>query len=192
MITLRQLRYLSALAKHGHFGRAAEACAVTQPALSMQIRDLERTLGVARGGTAAGRRDADRCRARNRPPRRGRADGLARSGRFCPPSQRAADGAADARRHSVAGALSAAANSAAAAKPVSGIAAGTAGNPDPAIGRGHQERRARCRDAGTAGRRARHRYDRAVRGSVSAGGAGERSAAQATRGLPPTTSIRAG
>jgi LysR family hydrogen peroxide-inducible transcriptional activator len=47
MITLRQLRYLLALAKHGHFGRAAEACAVTQPALSMQIRDLERTLGVA-------------------------------------------------------------------------------------------------------------------------------------------------
>jgi LysR family transcriptional regulator, hydrogen peroxide-inducible genes activator len=46
MITLRQLRYLAALAKHGHFGRAAEACAITQPALSMQIRDLERTLGV--------------------------------------------------------------------------------------------------------------------------------------------------
>eukprot|EP01035_Chromulina_nebulosa_P039044 gene39044-52748_t len=44
MITLRQLRYLAALARHGHFGRAAEACAVTQPALSMQIRDLERTL----------------------------------------------------------------------------------------------------------------------------------------------------
>jgi LysR family transcriptional regulator, hydrogen peroxide-inducible genes activator len=47
MITLRQLRYLSALARYGHFGRAAEACSVTQPALSMQIRDLERTLGVA-------------------------------------------------------------------------------------------------------------------------------------------------
>jgi len=47
MVTLRQLQYLSALAKYGHFGRAAEACAVTQPALSMQIRDLERTLGVA-------------------------------------------------------------------------------------------------------------------------------------------------
>jgi len=46
MITLRQLRYLSGLAKHRHFGRAAEACAVTQPALSMQIRDLERLLGV--------------------------------------------------------------------------------------------------------------------------------------------------
>jgi LysR family hydrogen peroxide-inducible transcriptional activator len=47
MITLRQLKYLSALAQHAHFGRAAEACAVTQPALSMQIRDLEKQLGVA-------------------------------------------------------------------------------------------------------------------------------------------------
>jgi LysR family transcriptional regulator, hydrogen peroxide-inducible genes activator len=46
MITLRQLRYLDALAEHRHFGRAAEACAVTQPALSMQIRDLEKRLGV--------------------------------------------------------------------------------------------------------------------------------------------------
>jgi LysR family hydrogen peroxide-inducible transcriptional activator len=46
MITLKQLRYLSALAAHRHFGRAAEACSVTQPALSMQIRDLERQLGV--------------------------------------------------------------------------------------------------------------------------------------------------
>lgn len=46
MITLRQLRYLSALAAHGHFGKAAKECAVTQPALSMQIRDLEQALGV--------------------------------------------------------------------------------------------------------------------------------------------------
>ena len=46
MITLKQLRYLSALAEHRHFGRAAEACAVTQPALSMQIRDLEKLLGT--------------------------------------------------------------------------------------------------------------------------------------------------
>src|ERR1700761_886355 len=44
MATLRQLRYLQALAQYRHFGRAAEACAVTQPALSMQIRDLEREL----------------------------------------------------------------------------------------------------------------------------------------------------
>jgi LysR family hydrogen peroxide-inducible transcriptional activator len=47
VITLRQLKYLSSLAKHGHFGRAARDCAVTQPALSMQIRDLEGLLGVA-------------------------------------------------------------------------------------------------------------------------------------------------
>jgi LysR family hydrogen peroxide-inducible transcriptional activator len=46
MVTLRQLRYLVALAENRHFGRAAEACSVTQPALSMQIRDLERQLGV--------------------------------------------------------------------------------------------------------------------------------------------------
>lgn len=45
-MTLRQLRYLAALAEHGHFGRAAEACAISQPALSMQIRELERQLGV--------------------------------------------------------------------------------------------------------------------------------------------------
>ena len=46
MITLRQLRYLASLARHRHFGRAAEDCAVTQPALSMQIRELEREIGV--------------------------------------------------------------------------------------------------------------------------------------------------
>jgi LysR family hydrogen peroxide-inducible transcriptional activator len=45
-LTLRQLRYLEALAEHRHFGRAAKACAITQPALSMQIRELERVLGV--------------------------------------------------------------------------------------------------------------------------------------------------
>ena len=47
MITLRQLRYFEALARHRHFGRAADACAISQPALSMQIRELERSLGVA-------------------------------------------------------------------------------------------------------------------------------------------------
>ncbi len=46
MFTLRQLRYLDALARHRHFGRAAEECAVSQPALSMQIRELERMLGT--------------------------------------------------------------------------------------------------------------------------------------------------
>ncbi len=46
-ISLRQLRYFEALAHSLHFGKAAEQCAVTQPALSMQIQELEHTLGVA-------------------------------------------------------------------------------------------------------------------------------------------------
>ena len=46
MITLRKLRYLASLARHRHFGRAAEDCAVTQPALSMQMRELEREIGA--------------------------------------------------------------------------------------------------------------------------------------------------
>ncbi len=45
-VTLRQLRYFDALAQSLHFGRAAEQCAVTQPALSMQIQELEREIGV--------------------------------------------------------------------------------------------------------------------------------------------------
>src|SRR6185437_14212090 len=46
-VTLRQLRYFDALARQGHFGRAAEACAISQPALSMQIREMEEALGGA-------------------------------------------------------------------------------------------------------------------------------------------------
>ena len=46
-LTLKQLRYFEALARHSHFGRAAEACAISQPALSMQIREMEDTLGTA-------------------------------------------------------------------------------------------------------------------------------------------------
>ena len=44
--TLTQLAYVVAVETHGHFGRAAAACAVTQPTLSMQIGKLERALGV--------------------------------------------------------------------------------------------------------------------------------------------------
>lgn len=45
-LTLKQLRYFEALARHGHFGRAAETCAISQPALSMQIKELEESLGA--------------------------------------------------------------------------------------------------------------------------------------------------
>ena len=46
-LTFKQLRYFEALARHGHFGRAADACAISQPALSMQIKELESELGAA-------------------------------------------------------------------------------------------------------------------------------------------------
>lgn len=69
MISLKQLRYFDALARLGHFGRAADHCAVTQPALSMQIQDLEQELGLKlverrRGGirlTGPGREIARRA-----------------------------------------------------------------------------------------------------------------------------------
>ncbi|MCE5231835.1 MAG: DNA-binding transcriptional regulator OxyR [Mizugakiibacter sp.] len=46
-MNLRDLRYLVALAEHRHFGRAAEACFVSQPTLSTQVKKLEEELGVA-------------------------------------------------------------------------------------------------------------------------------------------------
>lgn len=69
-VSIRQLRYFEALARHGHFGRAAEACAISQPALSLQIKDLEETLGaplVERGArqirlTSLGEAFAERVR----------------------------------------------------------------------------------------------------------------------------------
>lgn len=44
--TVKQLQYLVALRQHGHFGRAAEACFVTQSTLSAGLRELESLLGV--------------------------------------------------------------------------------------------------------------------------------------------------
>ena len=53
-MTLTQLRYLVALADHRHFGRAADACAISQPTLSAQLQKLETELQAAlieRGST---------------------------------------------------------------------------------------------------------------------------------------------
>jgi len=44
--TIKQLQYLVALRQHGHFGKAAEACFVTQSTMSAGLRDLETSLGI--------------------------------------------------------------------------------------------------------------------------------------------------
>lgn len=44
--TLKQLQYLVALRDHGHFGKAAEACFVTQSTLSAGLRELESLIGI--------------------------------------------------------------------------------------------------------------------------------------------------
>ncbi|RFC68845.1 MULTISPECIES: hydrogen peroxide-inducible genes activator [Mesorhizobium] len=45
-ISMKHLRYFDALARQGHFGRAAEDRSITQPALSVQIRELEELIGA--------------------------------------------------------------------------------------------------------------------------------------------------
>lgn len=69
-LTLKHLRYFEALARHTHFGRAAESCGISQPALSVQIKELEAMLGsplVERGSrhirlTSLGELFLDRAR----------------------------------------------------------------------------------------------------------------------------------
>ncbi|WP_269499300.1 LysR substrate-binding domain-containing protein [Castellaniella sp. S9] len=56
-MTLTELKYIVAVARERHFGRAAEACFVSQPTLSVAIRKLEEELGVVlfeRGGAEVG------------------------------------------------------------------------------------------------------------------------------------------
>src|SRR5690606_28025696 len=56
-MTLTELKYIVAVARERHFGRAAEACFVSQPTLSVAIRKLEEELGVTlfeRGGAEVG------------------------------------------------------------------------------------------------------------------------------------------
>lgn len=45
-MNLRDLKYLLALAEYRHFGKAAKACSVSQPTLSIQLKKLEQALGV--------------------------------------------------------------------------------------------------------------------------------------------------
>ncbi|NEX45750.1 hydrogen peroxide-inducible genes activator [Pseudotabrizicola algicola] len=45
-LSMKHLRYFEALSQHGHFGRAAEVCAISQPALSIQMKELEDILGA--------------------------------------------------------------------------------------------------------------------------------------------------
>ena len=55
-MTLTELRYLVAVARERHFGKAAEACFVSQPTLSVAIKKLEEELEVKlfeRGTTEA-------------------------------------------------------------------------------------------------------------------------------------------
>lgn len=56
-MTLTELRYLVAVARERHFGKAAEACFVSQPTLSVAIKKLEEELGITifeRGKTEVG------------------------------------------------------------------------------------------------------------------------------------------
>lgn len=46
-LSMKHLRYFDALARHRHFGRAAEASAISQPALSLQVKELEQILGAS-------------------------------------------------------------------------------------------------------------------------------------------------
>src|SRR5258706_5366040 len=108
MITLRQLRYLEALAQHRHFGRAAEACAVTQPALSMQIRELERELKIDLVERRAGSIELTETGVEVARARRARSGRRSRPCGLCTTERSSAERQHQARHHSHACALRAA------------------------------------------------------------------------------------
>ena len=62
---MKHLRYFEALARHRHFGRAAEASAISQPALSLQIKELEDILGAPLGRTRSPADQTDRAWAKS-------------------------------------------------------------------------------------------------------------------------------
>ena len=70
MLEIRDLQILTALAQHGHFGRAAAVCGVSQPAFSMRVRAIEEKTGTAlvrrgnrfQGLTAEGQAIVDEAR----------------------------------------------------------------------------------------------------------------------------------
>jgi len=108
-MTLRELRYLVALANRAHFGRAAEDCHVSQPTLSTQIR---KTRGISRDHLGGSRREI--VRADRNGPGCGREGAADRRSSRCTVGLEADpswtfDGAAQFGRDSDAGTLSAAA-----------------------------------------------------------------------------------
>ena len=156
MITLRKLRYLAALARHRHFGRAAEDCAVTQPALSMQMRELEREIGA----DLVERRPGEIALTDIGLEVAQRAEHILTATRDLVDFARhraLAHRPAHARHHPDAGALCAAARAAPAAAGLSAIAAGSARDADQNFARRTRRRFARLRDAGAAGGRRRCR-----------------------------------
>ena len=177
MITLRQLRYLTSLARHRHFGRAAADCAVTQPALSMQVRELEREIGAELVERRPGEialtdtgLDVASAPSKSSPPP---------AIWSISPATATCSAGGFARHHPDAGALYLAARAAAAAGEISAIAAGSARDADQAAARRTGPRRTRRRDAGAAGGGRRRRDACPVRRCVPAGGAGGRCAAGA-------------
>ena len=74
-MTLTELKYVIAVARERHFGRAAESCFVSQPSLSVAIKKLEEELGVSiferrTPDISATRRELDWCsRKAVSPPR---------------------------------------------------------------------------------------------------------------------------